>query len=308
MTSEGREWLRKNVRDEGARWLRDNVQDLANTITTTAVDAMREIQDLAKESATELRDAAEDTTTHMQEAMDQAAEQVRDTLPSFDEVLSQVVYLPGVRVDRTEYLSVVLSRYPLAVVREAVKQTPVRAGIPLKKLHRIAGKSLGKEARRTLAASVVAGLPGGMAAAVTIPTDVLQLYAHLMRAIQMLSYLYGWRDTCRIDGEQMDEGAMRAIILFLGVMAGDGRADRALELLAPLRQTNDVHSALVSDECEEVVRVVADGLAVRMAHRMTGQVVGKSVPLAGAVISGTISYGGFSDMWKRLRKQLEAIG
>lgn len=193
----------------------------------------------------------------------------------------------------------------MVTVRAAIELTPVQANIPLPQLRRIAGKMLGREARRTTVVSIAAGLPGAMAAATTIPADLAQLYAHLLRAIQMLSYLYGWRDVCCVTEGEMDPSTRRAIILFLGAMAGDVQAESELARLAPLRMTDGLTDAICESDVVDAVTVNLEG---RMAHRMTGQVVGKTIPLAGAVISGTLSYGGFSDMWKRLRDVLERIG
>lgn len=282
---------------EGLDKIRMGVQDVANVVTTTANDAVHEVADIATETATELRDAAQNT---MRDA--------RDTLPSLGEVLSQAVLLPGVQVSRVEFLTNALRKHPIGVVRRAIETSPRRAGISPSQIWRVAGKSLGKEARRTTAVSVAAGIPGGFGAAATIPADLVQLYGHLVRAIQMLSYLYGWRDTCAVGEGTMDEATRSALLLFLGVMSGDKQADAELRRLAPLRETNGVRDALLGEESRKVIAGVSGRLEERMAHRLSGQVVGKSVPLAGAIISGTMSYGGFSDMWKRLRAQLAELG
>lgn len=269
---------------EGLNKLQKGARDVAGMITDTANDAVREVRDLAVESA----------------------EEIRGALPSLEEVLAQAVLLPGASVSREEFLKKALKGYSPVVVDRAIAHTPVRAGIPLGKIRRLAGKALGREARRTTVASMAAGLPGGMAAAATIPADLIQLYAHLVRAIQMLSYLYGWRDACYVRVGAMDPALSKLLIVFLGAMAGDERADAELKRLAPLRE-GDAGTVLAAVAQSDAVDGIAQGLEGRMAHRMTGQVVGKSVPLAGAVISGTISYGGFSDMWKHLRDVLEAI-
>jgi hypothetical protein len=103
----------------------------------------------------------------------------------------------------------------------------------------------------------------------------------------------------------MGEETRRAYLVFIGVCAGDEAADALLGRLAPLREGDRVLAALAA---EEDVEAIERRLAERMAKRVGGQVVGRSVPIAGAIISGTISFGGFSDMCHRLRGQLEAIG
>ncbi len=274
--------------------MREGVQGMADLITTTANDAVHEVADIASETASELRDA-----------VDVTVQEARNTLPSVEDLLVQASNLPGVRVERAEFLRSALHKYPDDVIHKALVWTPVHAGIPLPKLWRMAGKALGKEARRTTLVSVAAGLPGAAAAAATIPADLIQLYGHLLRAIQMLSYLYGWRDACCLPEGDMDAAAKRVLVLFLGVMAGDQRSDEELVRLSAYRDADGVREAACT---RDVADAVARRLEERMAHRMTGQVVGKSIPLAGAVISGTMQYGGFSDMWKRLRQKLAEIG
>ena len=279
--------------DEELDKLRAGVREATDLISTTATDASREVCELAVDSATQIRDAALQT-----------AQDARATFPSLEEIVSQAALLPGVSIDRTEFLAQALKHQSAQTIRRSIELSPAEAGVSINKLHHLAGKTLGREARRTTVASMAAGIPGGVAAAITIPADLVQLYAHLIRGIQMLSYLYGWRDTCHIPNGEMDLETRRAIVLFLGVMSGDEQADNDLARLAHLRQSDGVRAALSASVDTDAI---AQRLEARMAHRMTGQVVGKSIPLAGAVIGATMSYGGFSDMWKRLRTQLEKI-
>ena len=261
------------------------------------------------EAIGKLREGVDEVARAVTDELREDAEQVRDAaleaLPSTDDLLVQAVLVPGVRIDREGYLREALHRHRQCEVDAAVATSPADAGVSVRELHRLAGKSLGKEARRTTVLSFAAGIPGGAAAAATIPADMVQLYGHLLRAVQMLSYLYGWRDTCHIEEGEMSEATRRALVLFLGVMAGDERADEELARLAPLRERDGVRTALLSSDA---MREVSDSLGARMAQRVAGQAVGKAVPIAGAVISGTMSYGGFSDMWKRLRHVLDGIG
>ena len=225
--------------------------------------------------------------------------------PTPSEILAAAQLLPGVPIARDAYLREVLARRPAAVREAAILTTPRAAGVSAREIARLARRQQGREARRTTALSFAAGFVGGPAAAATIPADLAQFYGHLMRMIQMLSYLYGWRDTCAIEPDGMSEATRRAYLLFIGVGAGDELADALLERLGPLRAHDAVRAALAQDEA---IGEVEAHLAERMARRLSGQVVGKSIPVAGAIISLSIGYGGFSDMCGRLRKQLERIG
>lgn len=273
--------------------LLDRASGLISAADAAATGFVEDARDLVHAGADEVRQLVDETVTG-----------VRDALPTLDEVLAQAALLPGVSVDREEFLRQALGRRHARVVEQAVRHTPAHAGLSTKELSKLAGKALGKEARRTTVMSMAAGVAGGAAAAASIPADLVQFYGHLLRAIQMLSYLYGWRDTCYVPTGRMDEDTRRALILFLGVMAGIAQADAELARVAPLRETGGVARALAAGEA---CGAIADALAARMTQRLGGQVAGKAVPIVGAIISGTISYGGFSDMWKRLRKQLAPL-
>lgn len=67
--------------------------------------------------------------------------------------------------------------------------------------------------------SVLAGLPGGLAMAITIPADVAQFYAFSLKLAQELGYIYGYEDLWA-SREELSEDAQNTLLLYLGVMLG----------------------------------------------------------------------------------------
>ena len=253
------------------------------------------------------------------DALDGAGDAYRDTyrefqemLPTFDEVLAQAIRLPGTGVSRVSYLAEVVGRKHPRLVQRAIDTTPARAGLTEREIEKIAKKSLGKDGRRTTALSFAAGIPGGVAGAVTIPADLVQFYGYLIRAIQKLSYLYGWRDLAFVDSTQTDVATAAALVIMLGVMAGVERANATLARLARLRASgaDDVRlrNALAARAMQEEVNQISAELTRRMAKRLTGQVAGKAIPLVGGIVSGVITGSGFDEMAKRLLKELKRHG
>lgn len=254
------------------------------------------------------------------EVLDGAADAYRETfqefqemLPGFDEVVAQAVRLPGTRVDRSSYLAEVVGRkHAPAIVQAAIDTTPAAAGLSPREIEKLAKRSLARDGRRTTALSFAAGIPGGVAGAATIPADLVQFYGYLIRAIQKLSYLYGWRDLVRIDTEVADIAASNALIIMLGVMAEVDEANAALARLARLRAAGASDQALRTALGERAMAVevgrISEALAKRMAKRLTGQVAGKAIPLVGGVVSGFITGSGFDEMAKHLLKQLKRHG
>ena len=173
-------------------------------------------------------------------------------------------------------------------------------------------KSLGKDGRRTTALSFAAGIPGGVAGAVTIPADLVQFYGYLIRAIQKLTYLYGWRDLAHIEAGVPDRAASGALVVMLGVMAGNEQANAVLARLARLRAAGASDQTLRTVFTEQALaddlRRISDDLTMRMAKRLGGQVAGKAIPIVGGIVSGVITGSGFDEMAKQLLKQLKLHG
>ncbi|MBP3893583.1 MAG: EcsC family protein [Atopobiaceae bacterium] len=258
-------------------------------------------------------DATKDVLGNASDAYRETFDQFKSSLPTFDEILSQAIRLPGTSVDRSSYLTEVIgAKHAPLIVRASIETTPRKAGLSPRDIEKIAKKSLGKDGRRTTALSFAAGIPGGVAGAVTIPADLVQFYGYLIRAIQKLSYLYGWRDLIHIDTSQTDVATAAAIMIMLGVMAEVQRADDALARLARLRASGAddtrLRTALAARAMQDEVNTISEELTRRMARRLTGQVAGKAIPVVGGIVSGFVTGSGFDEMSKRLLKELKRCG
>ncbi len=259
---------------------------------------------------------ADATKTALDGAGDAYLETLREfqqKLPSFDEVIAQAIRLPGTSVNRADFLTEVLrGKFAPVIVHAACQTTPAKAGLTDRQIEKIAKKSLGKDGRRTTALSFAAGIPGGVAGAVTIPADLVQFYGYLIRAIQKLTYLYGWRDLAHIEAGVPDRAASGALVVMLGVMAGNEQANAVLARLARLRAAGASDQTLRTVFTEQALaddlRRISDDLTMRMAKRLGGQVAGKAIPIVGGIVSGVITGSGFDEMAKQLLKQLKLHG
>lgn len=52
----------------------------------------------------------------------------------------------------------------------------------------------------------------------TVPADMVQNFAHMIRVAQKLAYLYSWPDLFSSDGDEMDDATKGVLTLFIGVM------------------------------------------------------------------------------------------
>jgi len=150
---------------------------------------------------------------------------------SFESVLSAAANVPLVRIDREEFLRKQLSRrVSPEMVDKAVELGPIAAGVPQDIINKLAKGSIDFETTKVTAISAAAGLPGGAAIAATIPADLAQFYAHVLRIAQKLAYLYGGDE---LFGENdMDDGTEQTLTLFIGVMSGVQKANTALNKIA----------------------------------------------------------------------------
>ena len=259
---------------------------------------------------------ADATKTALDGAGDAYLETLREfqqKLPSFDEVIAQAIRLPGTSVNRADFLTEVLrGKFAPVIVHAACQTTPAKAGLTDRQIEKIAKKSLGKDGRRTTALSFAAGIPGGVAGAVTIPADLVQFYGYLVRSIQKLTYLYGWRDLVHVDASQTDVATASALVILLGVMAGVERANDTLARLGRLRASGAddtrLRTALAARAMQEEVNAISAELTKRMARRLGGQVAGKAIPVVGGIVSGIVTGSGFDEMSKRLLTQLKRCG
>lgn len=229
---------------------------------------------------------------------------------SFESVLSTAANAPLVRIDREEFLRKQLSgRVSPEMVDKAVERGPIAAGVPQDIIEKLAKGSIDFETTKVTAISAAAGLPGGAAIAATIPADLAQFYAHVLRIAQKLAYLYGWDELFGENG--MDDGTEQTLTLFIGVMSGVQMANAALNKVAanaaPKIGAKIAAKPLTKGAIYPIVKNVAGYLGVRMTKDVFGKGVSKIIPGIGAATSGLLTLATFKPMAKRLRKYLSEV-
>ena len=190
----------------------------------------------------------------------------------FETVLVESSKLPMVKIDRELFLRKELKgRYNPEVVEKAIRYSPAYAGISVEEINRIAKSCITAETTRGTAISAVAGIPGGFALIGTVPADFTQYFAHILRIVQELIYLYGWKEL-NLDSTEMNQETKNLLILFVGIMFG--------------------------------VKRVAALVGVRMTKQIFSKGVAKVVPFVGAAISGGVTFITYNLMAEKLREYL----
>lgn len=227
---------------------------------------------------------------------------------SLEVILTNALKVPGVKVNRTEFLSKSLqenvSYKDLVVVLE---KGPIEAGVNINILDKIAKSLIEKRTLQSSGASFAAGIPGGLAMAATIPADTLQFYGVSLRLAQELAYLFGYEDLWdddRIDGERV----RGELTLFIGVMFGVGGTASALKVLSSKVAQQVLkklpQKALMKTIYYPIVKKVAATIGVKITKKTFAQGISKAIPLIGGVISGGLTYASMKPMGTRLRNTL----
>ena len=77
-------------------------------------------------------------------------------------IIRKAIKLPGVRINRDQYLQKELSpHFADKVVQQAIDRNPAYAGIPRDEIDPIAEKAIALETRKVSAISFATGIPGG---------------------------------------------------------------------------------------------------------------------------------------------------
>lgn len=107
-------------------------------------------------------------------------------------IMIRAASLTGVKIDRGTFLRSELKKCcPEADADLAVETTPIQAGVSPADIDAMALAAIDFETKKCAALSFAAGAPGGVAMVGTVPADLAQYFAHVMRIEQKLAYLYG---------------------------------------------------------------------------------------------------------------------
>ena len=136
------------------------------------------------------------------------------------------------RIDREEFLKSELKKYcDKKTIRKAISVNPAYAGIAQSVINTIADDCIRYESVKVSAISFASGIPGGVAMVASIPADIAQYYAHVLRIIQKLAYLYGWQSLIDEEGT-VDTKTSQILTLFTGVMFGVNSAKTVVTKLS----------------------------------------------------------------------------
>ncbi|MBO4628017.1 MAG: SHOCT domain-containing protein [Lachnospiraceae bacterium] len=221
-------------------------------------------------------------------------------------LIEQAMKIPGVKVDRAEYLSATFADQGI-LVPQIVEEGPVASDYSEIELDNLAEKLILRRTSESSAMSFAAGIPGGLAIAATIPADTLQFFAMSLRMAQELAYLYGARDFWSCEGE---DGALvrYQLICSLGAMfeiEGAMAATRLLSSHLAMRAVGGTpQRATTRAFWDPIVRKIGKDLTLRLTTDTASKGVAKLIPVIGGFFSGGMRFFSMRPMGQRLSRAL----
>ena len=229
---------------------------------------------------------------------------------AFEKFLSKIGNIPGVKIDRTGYLTKIFKSKCAneESLEKILKEGPGQAGIPKEQIDKIADNEIFATSASATSVSFLTGLPGGIAMLATIPTDIAQLYVHIFTVIQKLMYLYGWEDDIFDEDGNMDSETQSIVILYLGLMFGVSAVSKPLSMIAAKASVKYITKAVIKSMGTKIMRnaviKVIKVLGIRATVKGSVKYFTKAVPVLGGVFSGAITLATILPMSKKLKSYL----
>ena len=218
--------------------------------------------------------------------------------------------LPVVKVDRSKFLVDKFSKLldPKDIPR-LLEEGPT-ALLSQDVLDKVANACIMDNVLLASGTSVVAGLPGGLAMAITIPADVAQFYAFSLKLAQELGYIYGYDDLWA-SRDELGEEAKNTLLLYLGVMFGVNSAGALLRAggvsVAKHVMKTVPQKALAKTFWYPILEKILKIFGVNLTKGGFAKGMGKVIPILGGVISGGLTYTTMKPMGKSLQRELSKL-
>ena len=223
-------------------------------------------------------------------------------------VISTALRIPGIRVDREAFLREQFKSKEPEALSSILAFGPVAAGCDRDTLRGKADKVILETTLTSTGVSFLAGLPGGLAMAATIPADILQFYCMALKMAQEIAYIYGEQNLFTGDAPD-EERVTNQLILYCGVMLGTSGSAQAVRLTssALARQAiKDVPPKIRTDTFYyPVIRQVLRFFAKTLTKTSIVKGVSKAIPVIGGVVSGGITFASLRPMGNRLKETFD---
>lgn len=226
---------------------------------------------------------------------------------ALENIITPAVQIPGVKVDRNKFLAETFVNEDV-VIQDILDFGPIEAGCTKEQLSRIANKLILKRTGESSIASFVAGIPGGLAMAATIPADIMQFFGMALKLAQEISYLYGAEDLWQ-NGKVDEERIKNQLIMYCGVMFGVSSAATGVRVLTTQIAKTTLkklpQKALTKTFWYPIIKQMGKAVSIKVTKNSLAKGISKVVPIIGGVISGGLNFASMMPMANRLQSTLE---
>lgn len=226
---------------------------------------------------------------------------------ALESLISTSIQIPGVKVSRDKFLAETFATEDM-VLQEVLDFGPIKAGVTQDKLALISKKLILKRTSQSSVASFVAGIPGGLAMAATIPADVMQFFGMALKLAQELSYLYGAEDLWQ-NGAVDEEKVRTKLIMYCGVMFGVSGAVSGVRVLSTQIAKTTLHKlpqkALTKTFWYPIIKQIGKSVGIKVTKTTVSHGISKAIPVIGGVISGTLNFASMMPMANNLLEALD---
>ena len=288
----------------------EKIKSKTNEALNNATDVAKNVGENIGKTSTNIVKEATEKVDQTKEQLMKKMDQNGDGQVTIEDVIILALKIPGLKINREEFLKKEFSRYYSdEVVRNIVEKNPSYANIPIETVDKIAKDVIQAERLCVSGISTALSVPGGFAMVATLPTDIAQYYGYMIRAMQKLLYLYGFPEIDTTEGQMLDSSTMNTLIICMGVMYGVAGANTALKSLAKALglgvEKKLINTALTKGTIYPIVKSVAKWFNVRMTKEIFAGFFKKSIPVVGGVIGGGITYATFKPCCERLKNTLK---
>ena len=225
-----------------------------------------------------------------------------------ENVIANAVKIPGVKVDRKKFLAETFANTDF-IIQDIMEFGPIQVGVPQEELSKLANKLMLTRTGQSSVASFIAGIPGGLAMAATIPADVLQFFGMALRLAQELSYLYGAEDLW-LNGQVDDEKVKNQLMLYCGVMFGVSGAVSGVRVLSTQIAKTTLkklpQKALTKTFWYPMIKQIGKAIGIKVTKSTVTKGISNVIPVIGGVISGGLNFASMLPMANRLQSALES--
>lgn len=227
-----------------------------------------------------------------------------------EDIIIKGLKTPGIKIKRSDFLKKEFGlKYPEETLKLIINNSPLDAGISMEDIDKVALESIKFERNCVSGISALLGAPGGWAMIATIPADIIQYYAYMIRAAQKLMYLYGFPEIIGGESGNIDTETINLLVVCLGVMYGVAGAKNALlsisKCLAKGVEAQLLKTALTKGTVYPIVKKVAKWFGVKMTKEVFAGFFKKAIPVVGGVAGGALTYVSFKPCCDKLRKALK---